>query len=210
MTTKPLLVVVDDEQDIIDNYVDLLSDQFRIKSYQDPTAFLKSMDHGDFETPDILITDLKMPQMDGVEMIRNAQKKDHYFPFILLSGYLDKQAVINAVDAGAFRLLEKPTDYNLLLSTIDSLLIEHDIIKVRKEIRELTSQLREIYTGLRLLLDQYIPPEILERMVVDAPGGHVKKKMGFDELLGHLENRLEKLLESEKIMNEMRANKMKA
>lgn len=210
MRQKPTLIVVDDEREIIDNYVDLFSDQFHVVSYQDPTAFLKSIDDPNFITPEVLITDLKMPQMDGIEMIRQAQKKNHFFPFILLSGYLSKESSINAVDAGAFRLIEKPAEYNQLLTAIEQLLIEHDIIKIRKEIRDLTSQLREVYTGLRLLLDQYIPIEIRDRMIVDAPGGKVEKKIGFDDLLGHLEQRLEKLLESEKILNEMRVNKMKA
>jgi YesN/AraC family two-component response regulator len=148
---------------------------------------------------------------------KEAQRSGHYFPFILLSGFLDKDVVIQAVDVGVFRLLEKPTEYTLLLHTIDQLMIEHDVYKVRKEIRSLSSQLRELYTGIRLALLQHIPAETLNRIIrpANAKQDNSGKTMGivkdesFEELLERLETRLEKLIASEKILDEMRVNKLR-
>lgn len=156
--------------------------------------------------------------MNGLQMIQEAQRNGHYFPFILLSGFLDKDVVIQAVDVGVFRLLEKPTEYTLLLHTIDQLMIEHDVYKVRKEIRSLSSQLRELYTAIRLALLQHIPAETLNRIIrptsINANSSNLKvsgnsKDESFEELLERLETRLEKLIASEKILDEMRVNKLR-
>lgn len=204
------IAVVDDEQDILDNYVDLLSAEYEVHSFNNPQDFIKALDENKIPSPDLLVTDLKMPALTGLEMVKQAQKKGFHFPFILLSGYLDKDAAIEAMDAGAFRLLEKPTDSDVLLATVDQLLLEHQIINVRKEIRSLTEQLRELYSGIRMIMQQYIPEDVLNRLIVEAPDGTVKKKMSFEDVLEQLEHRLEKLLKSEKVLTEMKANPFKS
>lgn len=213
---KNYLVVVDDEQDIIDLYQSILSVQYDVDGYSDPKSFLKALDKDIRKVPDLLISDYNMPEMNGLQMIQEAQRSGHYFPFILLSGFLDKDVVIQAVDVGVFRLLEKPTEYTLLLHTIDQLMLEHDVYKVRKEIRSLSSQLRELYTGIRLALLQHIPAETLNRIIrpsgIHIEGSNYKpsaKEESFEELLERLETRLEKLIASEKILDEMRVNKLR-
>lgn len=207
---KATIYVVDDEQDILENYTVLLSDDYTVLPFNDPEAFIKYFEQPSPVIPDLVITDLKMPKIDGLQMIKSVQNHQIFFPFILLSGHLDKDSVMEAVEAGVFRLLEKPTSYDTLIETIDQLLVEHESYKVRKEIRAITSQLRELYTSIRMIMTQYIPEDIIERLVVDAPGGSVKAKMSFENLLENLESRLERLLESEKVIDEMRSNKARS
>lgn len=210
MSQKPSIVVVDDEADILELYGSILGEDYEVTSFNSPKAFLEALSSNKISTIDLLVTDLKMPGIDGLEMVRQAQQANFFFPFILLSGYLDKQAVIDAVDVGVFRLLEKPTEFEVLLATIDQLLMEHEVHKVRKEVRGLTSQLRELYTMVRMIMSQHIPQEIMDRLVVDTDEkGNVKQKMSFDTLLERLENRLDKLLESEKLLTELKTNKFK-
>lgn len=207
--TRPLITVVDDEPDLIENYDAILSDDYDVVGYNSPRQFLDAMKKPGSRKPDLLISDLKMPEMDGIDMVIEAQKLDIYFPFILLTGYLDKASAVKAINAGAFRLLEKPMDVDVLLMNVDHLLIEHEIFKVRKEIRELTSQMRELYTAIRLLMDQYIPAAVLEKLVLDAPDGAPNNKITFDQLMEILETKLESLLQSEKILSELRVNKIR-
>jgi DNA-binding NtrC family response regulator len=206
---KHIVFVVDDEKDILDNYGDLLEPEYLYKGFNSPEDFLTYFDSKEALTPDLVITDLKMPKMDGIEMISRAQAKGLRFPFILLSGFLDKKTALKAFDLGAFKVLDKPPDFEQLFATIDQLMVEHDVQNVRLEIRHLTSQLRELYTSLRLIMSQYIPDEIIDRLVVDAPNGKVEKKMSFENLLEVLESRLEKLLTSERVLEEMRLNKLR-
>jgi len=209
--SKPKLIVVDDEIDILDIYTSLLEPDFEVEAFNSPKEFLAALQadpHKDFE---LLITDLKMPEIDGLQMITQAQALGFSFPFILLSGHMDKAAAIDAINLGAFRRLEKPTAYEVLIAAIDQLIMEHEIVNVRKEIRAMTGQLRELYTSIRIIMDQYIPEDILNRLVVETnPDGQVKNKTSFESVLEKLETRLERLLESERVLTEMKVNKFKS
>jgi FixJ family two-component response regulator len=207
--TPHRIVVVDDENDLLENYKDLLGDDFIVEAFSNPQSFVQSTDRSDFQVPDLVITDLKMPGMDGLEMVRRIQKKKIYFPVILMSGFLDKQAALDAQDIGVFRLLEKPTPIAKLRRIIDQLMVEHEVHLVRREIRVLTSQLRELYAGIRLAVLPYIPEDVLNRMIVNAPNGTVKKSMSFEDLMEALETRLDQLLKAEKSLGELREKNYK-
>lgn len=203
---KPTIAVVDDEADILSVYEDLLKDDYQVLPFLSPKLLLESLKNK--TKIDLLITDLKMPSMDGLEMIRQSQQLGYRFPFLLLSGHLDKEKALEAVELGAFRILEKPTDLEVLSEAIDQLLVEHEIHSVRYEIRGITSQLRELYTSIRVILLQHIPEELMDRLVIETDGeGRVKKKMGFDELLENLESRLDHLLGSEKMLLDVKNHK---
>ncbi len=205
-TKKYLVFAVDDESEILQSYEDLLSEDYSVKTFQNPQSFLQYFDDDKAPLPDVVVTDLNLPAMTGLDMVQRLQKKGVEFPFILLSGYLSKEIVIQAVDIGVFRLLEKPVEAETLLSTIDQLILERQVIGVRQEIRDLTAQLRELYTGIRLIMEQYIPEDVMKRMIVENPDGENKKPMSFDQLLENLESRLEVLLQNEKLLTQMKVN----
>ena len=207
---KPHIIVIDDEGDILEVYRTILSRYYQVTAYMNPLDFLNAIHAKDFKKPDLVITDLKMPHMDGLEMLNQAIQKGLTFPSILLSGHLDKDSAIQAIDIGVFKLLEKPTDFDVLLSSIDQIMLEHEVYKVRQEIREITKQLKELYGGIRIVLMQHIPADIIDRILVETNDqGQVVHKMSFEDLLEKLEMRLDYLLKSEHLMNEMRINKIK-
>lgn len=201
---KYKLAVVDDEDEIRESYQDLLGQDYEILSYSSGLAFLEAQKTANFTAPDLVITDLKMPGLDGIEMVRKSQLNDHHFPVILLSGFLDKQSALNAVDIGVYRLLEKPTPVDQLRAAIDQLLVEHEIVKVRKEMTALTSQLRELYSAIRIAVLPYIPEDILNRMIVETKNGNVVRKVSFEQVLEGLEARLDSLVRSERVLQELR------
>jgi DNA-binding NtrC family response regulator len=202
---KPLIFVVDDEPDILELYQNLLEHDYEVVTFGSPSDFLAGLKE---KTPDLAITDFKMPLMSGLEMVKMAQSQGHSFPFILLSGNLDKKNTLDAVNMGAFRVLEKPTDYDSLSATIDQLLMEHEIVKVRTDVRELVTQLRELYGSVRIIMSQYIPSEVLDRLILETDAkGQIQAKSSFEGLLEKLETRLDQLLKSEKMLVELKTNK---
>ncbi len=201
--SQVLIAVVDDEVDLLENFKLLLADQFEVEAFSSPFDFLKALPDLQKRGLRLLITDFKMPRMNGLEMVQKAQALDPSLPFLILSGFLDKKTVMDAVDLGVFRLLEKPCQPDELFSSIDQVLTESELHIVRQEIREITSQLRELYSTVRLTLMQYIPEETLERLVIDPSSETETKKMSFDDLLENLEMRLDRLLASEKVMNDL-------
>lgn len=204
--TQHLIAVVDDEADLLDNFRALLEDQYEVAAFQSPAEFLKALPELQTRKCRLLMTDFKMPGMTGLEMVQKAHLTMPNLPFIILSGFLDKKTVLEAVNMGVFRLLEKPSDHDDILGAIDQLLIESELGFVRQEIRILTSQLRELYTSIRLIMGQYIPQDVMDRLVVEAPNGKVTKKMSFEDLLHNLESRLDQLLKTEKVINELKEN----
>jgi DNA-binding NtrC family response regulator len=206
---QPLIAVVDDEVDLLDNFKSLLADQFQVRAFSSPAEFLQALPELRQQNIRLLISDFKMPGMTGLEMIQKAHSEFPTLPFIILSGFLDKKTVLEAVELGVFRLLEKPCEPAELLSSIDQLLVEAELFSVRTEIRQITSQLRELYSMVRIALMQYIPEDLMDRLVVDAPEGADAKKMSFEDLLENLEHRLDQLLSSEKVMNDLSGSRLK-
>lgn len=200
MDRRYRIYVIDDEHEILENYVELFKDEFDILTFDDPKKFIHSLNSE--QKPDLVISDFKMPQMDGLQMIAAANDSGFYFPFILLSGYLDKESALQAVDHGVFRLLEKPVDYQALREVIDQLLIEFDITSVREEIQKLIQQLKEFYSGIRLIMDQHIPESVMNKLLIgpDSSAG----KSDFNQTLQSLEDKLEDLLSSERVLTSMR------
>lgn len=201
---QPLIAVVDDEIDLLDNFRTLLSDQFQVQTFSSPVEFLKALPELHRQKLKLLVSDYKMPEMNGLEMVQKAHFEVPHLPFIILSGFLDKKTVLEAVELGVFRLLEKPCRPEELVSSIDQLLVEADLHSVRAEIRQITSQLRELYSSIRIALMQHIPSELMDRLIIDASSSSSgAQKLSFEELLESLEHRLDQLLTSEKVMHEL-------
>lgn len=206
---QPLVAVVDDEQDLLENFTSLLEDQYQVKAFNSPAAFLQALPELKQQGVRLVVSDFKMPGLTGLEMIQKAITVIPNLPFVILSGFLDKKTVMDAVELGVFRILEKPCDPEVLLSAVDQLLMEADLQNTRTEIRKITSQLREFYSTIRIALMQHIPADVLDRLIVDSPGESTETKMSFEKLLENLEQRLDQLLTSEKMINDLKGNRLK-
>jgi DNA-binding NtrC family response regulator len=207
-SSKPYICVIDDETEILGLYEAMLASVGEIKSFSDPTSFIAEFDQPNVRVPDLIVTDLKMPQMTGLQMVQAIFKKGFHFPVILLSGHLDKDAVVEAVDIGVFKLLEKPTRFDVLMSTIEQILIEHDIYLIRKEVRHTVRKLEELYSTIRIAMVQHLPQDVLDRMFVETDDqGNVVSKVNFEDLIGNLESQLDELLNSERTLEGIRDKK---
>lgn len=176
---KPLIVAVDDESEILSNYDIIFADRFNLKTFDHPKKFLEALQSGLLDNIYVLITDLKMPYLDGVDMIRKARQLGSDFPFILLSGHLDKKAVMDATELGVFRLLDKPPSFDYLITTIEQLIIEHDIVEAQKDILQ---GLKELKNEIG---NQHLSPAV-------------------DSIMDRLHTRLQKITESQNHLREIR------
>lgn len=203
---KPLICVIDDEVELTDFYRELLEDDYEIVTYNNPQTLVDNLKSKAQVPPDLLIVDFMMPQMSGLEMIKQMQAAGFYAPFVIVSGYLNMQTVLEAVDVGVFRLMEKPCEYDELIGSIDQLLLEGEALKLRLRIRERMAQLRELYTTMRLLMFQHLPTEVTDQLVeIDAKGN----KIDFDQLMTGIESELSSLLENEKMLEGVRKNRFR-
>lgn len=71
--------------------------------------------------PDIVITDIMMPQITGLDMAKEIKKQDKNVPIIILSAFSDTQKLLNAIDIGVIKYFIKPFDIDELLEYIESI-----------------------------------------------------------------------------------------
>jgi response regulator RpfG family c-di-GMP phosphodiesterase len=101
---------------------------------------------------DVLITDQRMPEMTGIELLMEVKKIDDEPMRILLTGYSDINAVIDAINKGqVYRYLSKPWQEDELRYTIES---AYEVFYLRRENRELIKKLERANDQLEFLLRQ--------------------------------------------------------
>jgi FixJ family two-component response regulator len=102
--------VVDDEIELAESLVDQIASRDRhVKMFTSPIAALRALPLSEVP-PDIVVTDLRMPEMDGFKFVGSIREKNITAPVILLSGCLGRQELLHAQQLGITGVLEKPVD----------------------------------------------------------------------------------------------------
>lgn len=110
------ILVVDDEKGVVHSCVRILERQgFTVSGLTDSQAALDLLRQESF---DLLLTDIKMPRLDGLELLRLAKEIDPHLTVVLITGYGTMEDAINAIRLGAQGFLMKPFEPEELISTI--------------------------------------------------------------------------------------------
>lgn len=109
---EPNVLLVDDEVE----FVDTLSQRLESRQIHTKVAYSgeEALDSITFQTPDVIILDLKMPGIDGIEVLRKVKSMEPKTEVIILTGHGTEHERQLAIELGAFAYLEKPVDINLL------------------------------------------------------------------------------------------------
>jgi DNA-binding NtrC family response regulator len=106
MSQKPTVLIIDDESGILDTLRILLKKEgFEVTTAQGGKAGLEQIRLG---THDIILTDVRMPQVSGLDILQGAREQDPMTPVILMTAQASLQTAIGAVNAGAFYYIQKP------------------------------------------------------------------------------------------------------
>lgn len=135
---KGKIVVVDDEKIVTSAFKTLL----KVEGYKDAAFFnnpKEAVDYLKTESPDLIISDFMMPEMNGLEFLTEAKKLHPETSMILLTGYADKENAIRAInEVGLYKYIEKPWDNDDLLMNIkNGIERSHLLSDLRKTIAEL-------------------------------------------------------------------------
>jgi len=114
MTDEMLISVVDDDGAVRDSITLLLeSGGFSVKGFASARQFLDAKNSGA-----CLIADIRMPEMDGLELQQEIVKKGSGLPVIIITGHGDVPLAVRAMKAGALDFIEKPFDGELMLASV--------------------------------------------------------------------------------------------
>jgi two-component system NtrC family response regulator len=113
---KIKLLIVDDEEDFLNSIAERLEIRdFDITTASEGNLAIKVAKKGKF---DVAILDMKMPGMDGMELLQILKKKHKFLEVIILTGYASIDSAVEATKLGAYSYLEKPYDFEKLLEVL--------------------------------------------------------------------------------------------
>jgi two-component system, LuxR family, response regulator FixJ len=152
MDNKQLVHVIDDDAAMRDSLAFLLDvNGFRPLVYDSADAFLREAT----EPLGCVVSDIRMPGINGIELVRKLKSRGFACPVILITGHGDVALAVEAMKAGAVDFIEKPFDDAALLDAIRSALnarpvVQDDMAKKDAEARlsELSPRERDVLRGL--------------------------------------------------------------
>ncbi len=122
--TQYSILIADDDPSTLQLLTDLLKNNgFQVTATSSGTEALKIYEQ---EAPDIVLADLAMPEMNGMELLGELKKYDPLAKVVIITAYSDKDTVAQAFRLGALEFLEKPLDPQLLVSKLLDLLARED------------------------------------------------------------------------------------
>lgn len=135
--TKTILVI-DDERAIRSTLSEILSfEGFSIDEAADGAEGAKKIKENNY---DCILCDIKMPKMDGLEVLEVVREHRPDTPFILISGHGNIETAVDAVKKGAFDYISKPPDLNRLLITIRNAMDRKSLVTETKQLRKRISK----------------------------------------------------------------------
>tara|TARA_B100000787_G_scaffold21836_2_gene14784 strand:- start:102 stop:1433 length:1332 start_codon:yes stop_codon:yes gene_type:complete len=111
-----LIVIIDDDQEVASALSEMLElEGFTVAVFYNAEHALQTLNT---DSPAVILSDVRMPKMDGLSLLGQIQKLDRSLPVILMSGHGDIPMAINAMEQGAHYFLEKPLDPEKLVTVL--------------------------------------------------------------------------------------------
>ena len=112
----PVILIVDDDEQTLSILQEATEDLgVKVETAINGEDGLKTLQSNKI---DVVISDLKMPVMNGIDFMRKSRDSGYHLPFIIVTGYGDKETSIKALRLGAFDFIEKPFEWDHIEATI--------------------------------------------------------------------------------------------
>lgn len=132
------ILIIDDEKAIRKTLGEILSfEGFSIDEAADGAEGIKKIKENSY---DCILCDIKMPKMDGMEVLIQAREEKPDIPFIMISGHGNIETAVEAVKKGAYDFISKPPDLNRLLITIRNAMDKKNLVAETKQLRKRISR----------------------------------------------------------------------
>ena len=173
------ILIIEDEIAIRRVLIKILNDEnsnFLISEAQDGLAGINFIKENDF---DLILCDIKMPKMDGLEVLEFTKKLKPEIPIIMISGHGDLDSAVETMRNGAFDYISKPPDLNRLLTSVrnalDNKLLKVENNRLRNKINnsyEMIGSSKEIIR-VKELINKVAPTNA--RVLITGPNGAGKE-----------------------------------
>ncbi len=134
------ILIIDDERSIRNTLKDILEvEGYNIDVAENGFEALKSLEKNEYQ---VIFSDIKMPQMDGIELLQKIKEKEIESPVIMISGHGNIETAVDCIKKGAYDFIEKPIDLNRLLIVVRNALNQK---KQTSEIKHLKRKIDKKY-----------------------------------------------------------------
>lgn len=152
------------------------SDSYKIEEAEDGQQGIEKIKNDDF---DLVLCDIKMPKMDGVEVLEAIKKIKPEIPFVMISGHGDLETAVQTMRLGAFDYISKPPDLNRLLNTVRNALDRKTLVVENKMLKKKVSKNYEMIGSsepinlIKDIIEKVAPTDA--RVLITGPNGTGKE-----------------------------------
>ena len=138
------ILIIEDEEPIRRVLVRILSDEDSGFEIQEASDGKKGMDLIKKESFDLVLCDIKMPKIDGIELLQRTRKTNTSLPFIMLTGHGNIETAVESMKLGAYDFISKPPDLNRLINSVRNALEKKELVTENKILRQKVAKKYEI------------------------------------------------------------------
>ena len=173
------ILIIEDEAAIRRVLTKILSeenDSYQVEDAEDGLQGLEKIKNNDY---DLVLCDIKMPKMDGVEVLEAVKKIKPEIPMVMISGHGDMETAIQTMRLGAFDYISKPPDLNRLLNTVRNALDRKQLVVENKILKKKVSKNYEMIgesepiNRIKLMIEKVAQTEA--RVLITGPNGTGKE-----------------------------------
>ncbi|EAQ50738.1 MULTISPECIES: sigma-54-dependent transcriptional regulator [Leeuwenhoekiella] len=173
------ILIIEDEAAIRRVLVKILTEEnkaYQVEEAEDGLAGMEKIKDNDY---DLVLCDIKMPKMDGVEVLEATKKVKPEIPMVMISGHGDLDTAVNTMRLGAFDYISKPPDLNRLLNTVRNALDRKNLVVENTRLKKKVSKQYEMIgesdpiTKIKDIIEKVAPTEA--RVLITGPNGTGKE-----------------------------------
>lgn len=134
------ILIIEDEaaiRRVLNKILSEENDRYQVEEAEDGLQGMEKIKNTDY---DLILCDIKMPKMDGVEVLEATKKIKPEIPIVMISGHGDMETAINTMRMGAFDYISKPPDLNRLLNTVRNALDKKQLVVENKILKKKVSK----------------------------------------------------------------------
>jgi DNA-binding NtrC family response regulator len=173
------ILIIEDEaaiRRVLSKILSEESDTYIVEDAEDGLAGLEKIKNNDY---DLVLCDIKMPKMDGVEVLEAVKKIKPEIPMVMISGHGDMETAIQTMRMGAFDYISKPPDLNRLLNTVRNALDRKKLVVENKILKKKVSKNYEMIgesdaiNQIKVMIEKVAQTEA--RVLITGPNGTGKE-----------------------------------
>jgi two-component system, NtrC family, nitrogen regulation response regulator NtrX len=176
----PKVLLIEDEASIRSVLKDILKDQkelaLQVDEAKDGVEGLAKLES---ENYDLVLCDIKMPKMDGMEVLQKAKEKGITTTFVMISAHGSTELAVDATKMGAYDFLQKPPDLNRLLITVRNALDKNNLVRETRSLKKKVSSKYEMIGSaaalaeIKEMIEKVAPTDA--RVLITGPNGSGKE-----------------------------------